>query len=169
MAAAPLKIMRRRYAKIADTSTLVIPAPILRSLERLILEARGREVCGFLSGWLNNQQAEAGQAFFLTNISQSPDHFAISPREHQRVLEMVREGQELIALFHSHRKDARPSAMDKENMNFYALIWLIIGETETRRPDEFVSLAFKPSKEEPRQIALRVEDAPGVTGEVDGL
>jgi proteasome lid subunit RPN8/RPN11 len=69
------------------------------------------EACGLLAG---TGEAVA-EAFRLTNVDHSPEHFSLDPREQLRAVRAAREaGREIIAVYHSH--PATPARMSAEDL-----------------------------------------------------
>jgi len=68
------------------------------------------EVCGYLAG----SERDVTRHFPLTNIDHSPEHFSFDPAEQFQVVREVRkEGQIILANYHSHPETpARPSVED---------------------------------------------------------
>jgi len=145
------------HDRLVEISVFVIPQALFHSMKEQILAQHGHESCGFVAGRLDGQEAQVEQVFFISNLSELPDHFVISPREHRQVEEVAKErDQELIGLFHSHQGDPQPSPKDRENMDFYPLVWLILGGTERGKLEEIRSLAFKPTRDGPEQISIHI-------------
>ena len=68
------------------------------------------EACGYLAG----KNGVVLQAYELTNIDHSPEHFSFDPSEQFLVVKKIRNaGFEVMANYHSHPSTpARPSAED---------------------------------------------------------
>jgi [CysO sulfur-carrier protein]-S-L-cysteine hydrolase len=82
-------------------------------IEEIIAHARQElpnEACGYLAGTGD----EVKQAYLLSNIDRSPEHFSFDPAEQFRtVKDARRQGWSILANFHSHPETpARPSEED---------------------------------------------------------
>ena len=137
-------------------SSLAVPRRVLRAAEERMLTTPDVESCGFLIGRVEGGEARVETMVFATNVSGLPDRFAISPREHQRVLEQLPEGQSLIGVFHSHLADPSPSDADRSGMRFYTGIWMIVGYTGKRRLTALACVAFLPAEDSLKALDVRV-------------
>lgn len=69
------------------------------------------EACGLLAG---SGEAVA-EAYRLTNVDQSPEHFSLDPREQFGAVRAARGlGLEIVAVYHSH--PASPARMSPEDL-----------------------------------------------------
>jgi proteasome lid subunit RPN8/RPN11 len=95
-------------------SALLLPASLLKTLQRWSCDARPREACGFLLGTTQDARIEVRVVQLSTNLSASEDHFELDPA---KIVAAEREarahGLELVGFWHSHpRAEAVPSADD---------------------------------------------------------
>ncbi|MDP4269639.1 MAG: M67 family metallopeptidase [Bacteroidota bacterium] len=91
---------------------LTIPHHIIDEIIAHARQELPNEACGYLAGNGN----EVKQAYALTNIDHSPEHFSFDPAEQFRTVKAARKaGLEILANFHSHPETpARPSVEDIE-------------------------------------------------------
>ena len=110
------------------------------------------EACGYLGG----QDNAVIEAYCLTNIDKSGEHFSFDPKEQfKAILAMREKKQRAIAVYHSHPETpARPSredirlALDPEMI--YVIVSLAADEPEVR--------AFRIIKEEVAEEPLDIID-----------
>lgn len=139
-------------------SVLVIRRTLLDRMTRQILSKGNRESCGFLSGRILEGCAWAEEAHFATNISESPDQFAIAPKEHSEIVRGLKtRDRSLVAVFHSHLGDPSPSKADIESMTLVPLLWLILGHTAAGDLHRLSLIAAVSCTEGIRQVLVRVE------------
>jgi Predicted metal-dependent protease of the PAD1/JAB1 superfamily len=89
---------------------LTIPQHIIDEIIAHARQELPNEACGYLAG----NENEVKQAYALTNIDHSPEHFSFDPAEQFRTVKAARKaGLEILANFHSHPETpARPSVED---------------------------------------------------------
>ena len=91
---------------------LTIPRHIINEIIAHAKLELPNEACGYLAGI----GTDVKQAYTLTNIDHSPEHFSFDPAEQFRTVKAARKaGHEILANFHSHPESpARPSEEDKK-------------------------------------------------------
>lgn len=95
--------------------------------EKIVEHARQEmpiEACGYLGG----QDTTVTEAWCLTNIDKSGEHFSFDPKEQfKAVLAMRTKGQRAVAVYHSHPgTPARPSQEDIRLALDPAMIYVIV-------------------------------------------
>ena len=114
-----------------------IPEAILAVIRKLAEEDPHIETCGYLAG--NGEEVK--DIFPMTNMDQSPEHFAFVPEEQFSVLDKAEEaGLDLIGVYHSH--PASPARMSAEDIRlaydtsvFYLIYSLLTKELKAFRVD----------------------------------
>jgi proteasome lid subunit RPN8/RPN11 len=112
---------------------IIIPRGLL---EQVITHCRAcypNEACGILSGRENIVQ----KVYILSNAEPTPVSYYMDPQEQFRVMkEMRKEGQKMVAVFHSHPgSPAFPSPKDV-GLAFYAdAVYIIVGLMQSDSPD----------------------------------
>lgn len=104
---------------------LLIPAEIFNEMLEHCIRCLPDEGCGILAG-----SAERVSAIYkMTNSDSSPISYMMDPAEQFRVMkEMRREGQKLVAIFHSHPvSEPRPSQKDRELAFYEDAAYVIVG------------------------------------------
>lgn len=134
----------------AQISRLLIDTSTLTLLEEKMIDRGRYERCGFLLGTLSEDSALVKKAIFMRNTAELGDYFSINPLEQARVFRASTESEQVLGIFHSHRKSPEPSPKDIENMSLFPFIWLIFGYTDKRSSKELCRVAW-------RQINGRVE------------
>lgn len=129
---------------------------ILAQVEGHVLRSRQAESCGFLLGTLDKDNARVDQVIFAKNICESPDHFCIHPLEHARVIESLADKEQLLGIFHSHRKSPRPSPKDIETMHLHRFLWLIFGNTERGKSGKIKKSAYKVSDGNTMKVVIKI-------------
>lgn len=100
---------------------------ILRTvIDKMVQHAREEcpiEACGYLA----ERDGVLVEAFRLTNVDASPEHFSFAPAEQFAALRQMRSmGLRIGAVYHSHpTTPARPSAEDIRLANDPALLYVI--------------------------------------------
>ena len=91
------------------------------------------EACGLLAG--NSNIAE--KISRTTNIEKSGVSYMMAPEEQFRVMkEMRKNGQEMVAIYHSHpHSQAYPSPVDVSLAFYPDPVYLIVGLTDNDRPE----------------------------------
>ena len=138
---------------LRSVSTLVLSQGVFQKVQEHVLTQYPIEACGFLAGRFDLGKARAERCLVLKNIAASADRFVLDPGECERVRQNLHRGEELIAFFHSHANSPEPSSLDKMNMRFLPLVWLIVGHVENGTASERHCLAFKTHHKD----SLRVE------------
>lgn len=112
---------------------LKIPKPIYDDLIAHAREGFPLEVCGILGG----RAGTVVQAFRMTNVDASNEHFTLEPREQFAVAKQLRAaGLEMLAVYHSHPESpARPSAEDIRLALTPEVSYVIISLLEPERPE----------------------------------
>jgi proteasome lid subunit RPN8/RPN11 len=149
------KIRMKRKA-LHKINTLIVKESILSQAEGHILRNGQREYCGFLLGTLNKHNAWVDRVIFATNISESSDHFCIHPLDYARVLDSLADKEQLIGIFHSHRKSPRPSPKDIETMHLHPFLWLILGNTERGKDGKIRKSAYKVSDGNTMKVLIKI-------------
>jgi proteasome lid subunit RPN8/RPN11 len=135
---------------------LVLPQELLDDLEEYVIDQSPIEACGFLSGSFDGAEAKAKRFVCVKNISESTDRFVLDPNECDRVFEDVRGDEELVGFVHSHPSGTQPSGLDRINMRFLPLVWLIFGGVGAEVSDQRGCSAFKIDRRETRPVEVRV-------------
>jgi proteasome lid subunit RPN8/RPN11 len=130
----------RHRKNVSQVRTLVLQEDVLEDLRAQALRKHPFEACGFLCGRFDGAEARATGAIFVNNMSPWPDRLVPDSREYDQVL---MHNEQLVAFFHSHAGDPQPSGLDKINMRFLPLIWLIVGWAERGSANHCMYLAFK--------------------------
>ena len=125
-------------------------------LGRESLNASGLEACGFLIGYAAGPDTHVSRIESATNIDYQLDRFAISPREHTQLAAALTPGEEIVGIFHSHRKEARPSPADLKGMRDQRSIWLIVGNTDRNRMEELTYSAFRDAGQSIELLTLTI-------------
>jgi proteasome lid subunit RPN8/RPN11 len=91
------------------------------------------EICGILGG----REGTVEQAFRMTNVDASNEHFTMEPREQFAVVRQLRAaGMEMLAVYHSHPESpARPSEEDIRLALTPDVSHVIISVMDRERPD----------------------------------
>ena len=112
---------------------LRIPRAIHDDLIAHALEGLPLEVCGILGG----REGTVEQAFRLTNVDASNEHFTMEPREQFAVAKQLRAaGLEMTAIYHSHPESpARPSEEDIRLALTPDVSYVIISVMDRERPE----------------------------------
>jgi [CysO sulfur-carrier protein]-S-L-cysteine hydrolase len=89
---------------------LVIAKPIVQEIIEHCLDEKPCEACGILTG----RSGRVLHAYATDNAKRSPVYYEVDPEQQEYVLRaMVRQGEELVAIYHSHPTAAAyPSAND---------------------------------------------------------
>lgn len=109
-----------------------------KSVYEKIIEHSRREMPMEACGYLGGKGKTVVEAYCLTNIDQSGEHFSFDPKEQfNAVLSMRRKKQQAVAVYHSHPvTPARPSqedirlAFDPEII--YVIVSLAAAEPEVK-------------------------------------
>ncbi|MBM7624695.1 M67 family metallopeptidase [Sporohalobacter salinus] len=74
-----------------------------------------KEACGLMAGLKREDEIEITEAFPMTNVDDSAEHFSMNPEEQFAVVKEIRaKDYELIGNYHSHPyTPSRPSKEDK--------------------------------------------------------
>lgn len=126
----------------------------LKRAQTRILETADAESCGFLVGWCRHGHCRVESFVFGTNLSDEPERFVISPREHRDLLRDLPANVSLLGIFHSHLGDPRPSPDDLETMRLHPSIWLIIGNVALRDAARLSWVAFRSSHDGIRALSV---------------
>jgi [CysO sulfur-carrier protein]-S-L-cysteine hydrolase len=105
--------------------------------EEAVAHARSElpnEACGLLAGDL--RRGTVTRLHRARNIERSPLRFNVHPDDLVRaVYAMERDGEDLVAIFHSHtRSPAVPSAMDRREAQYPGAFYLIASLTDASAP-----------------------------------
>jgi proteasome lid subunit RPN8/RPN11 len=142
--------------KLRAVRILIVTQRLFEDVQRHVLGQYPVEACGFLSGRFDGDEAQPERCIVVKNIAESADRFVLDPKECDRVRKKLRRDEELVGFFHSHAKDPEPSGLDKLNMRFLPLVWLIVGGVENGRIEERECMAFKRHLRETQSVELRV-------------
>lgn len=109
------------------------------------------EACGLLSGKGN----EIKRVFRMTNVEHSPVVYVMDPKEQLKIFDEIdRDGQELIAIYHSHtHSQAYPSATDIRMAYYPESVYVIVSLADIENP---VSRAFRIVDGQVREIEVVV-------------
>lgn len=104
--------------------------------DRMIAHCRAvypSEACGILTG----KGRVVEKIYEMTNIENSTVSYMMDPKEQFGVMkEMRSEGNEMIAIYHSHpHSPAYPSAKDAEIAYYSTALYVIVSLMYTERPD----------------------------------
>ncbi len=107
-----------------------------RVIEQILAHCRAcypNEACGILSGTENI----AREAYCLTNAEPSPVSYFIEPRELFGAMKTMRaEGQQMIAIYHSHPQSPPYPSLRDVSLAFYPdAVYVIIGLSELAAPE----------------------------------
>lgn len=147
----PWHVARR---KLLSVRALVLTRELLGDIHAHVAQQHPVEACGFLAGRFEQADAKAERSIAVTNIAASADRFVLDPAEYDRLGEELRNGEELVGFFHSHADNPDPSGMDKVNMRFLPLVWLIVGGTGMA--GERAISAFKAHRKSVVRVDLRI-------------
>ncbi|AFL95761.1 hypothetical protein containing JAB1/MPN domain [Thermococcus cleftensis] len=88
------------------------------------------EICGFLFGKREGENASVEIVSFITNRLDSPNAFEMEPLEMVRAIDDAEaRGLQVVGIFHSHLKcPPRPSGHDLKGMNLWPVVWLIVDD-----------------------------------------
>lgn len=112
---------------------LKIPKNIYEDLIAHAREGFPLEICGILGG----RDGRVEQAFPMTNVDASNEHFTLEPREQFAVAKALRAaGLEMLAVYHSHPESpARPSEEDIRLALTPGISHVIISVMDMERPE----------------------------------
>jgi proteasome lid subunit RPN8/RPN11 len=133
---------------------LIVPRSVFQEIQKHVLDQYPVEACGFLSGRFDHGKAEAQRCVVVKNIAASADRFVLDPMECERVRQNVLPNEQLVGFFHSHAKCPEPSGLDKINMRFLPLVWLIVGGVENGVASERDCLGFKTHRKDALMVKL---------------
>ncbi len=112
---------------MARICELIVPAEISRALIEKARKAK-EEICGVFVGKVVCGVAIVKDEVQLENIKHSRTLFEMSPQQLFEVFNVAKQrGLEVVALYHSHFGDAKPSTTDKKYMQLWDIPWVIIG------------------------------------------
>lgn len=114
-------------------SVLRIPSGIVDAMVRQAVKERPVEACGILAG-----KAETVEdAFAMTNVDHSSEHFMMDPKEQFAVAKEIRgRGLAMLAVYHSHpQSPARPSQEDIRLALTPGIAYVIVSLLEPEHPD----------------------------------
>lgn len=111
---------------------LKIPKDIHDDLLAHAREGFPLEICGILGG----REGTVEQAFRMTNVDASNEHFTLEPREQFAVAKLLRAaGLEMLAVYHSHPESpARPSEEDIRLALTPGISHVIVSLLDAERP-----------------------------------
>ena len=90
---------------------IIIPKNIIQEIAKHAKEESPLEACGYLAG----KEGEVDEAFRMTNLDKSEEHFSFDPKEQFKVIKDARaKGLALIAVYHSH--PASPARLSEEDI-----------------------------------------------------
>lgn len=151
--------------KLRNINMLVLSPRVFEEVQKHVIGQYPVEACGFLAGSLDRDVAKAERCIILKNIAATADRFVLDPTECEQVRQNLQGNAELIAFFHSHAKSPEPSGLDKINMRFLPLVWLILGWVENGIASENNCLAFKIERRDllpvPLRFSAQVDDTLG--------
>jgi len=107
------------------TQEIKISRQLANRLLHLAQASPGHEICGFISGKMN----DLNKCYPVKNVSENPaQRFLLDAAEQVAALKTMREnGEELLAIYHSHpNAPAIPSKTDLELAAYLDLIYFII-------------------------------------------
>ncbi len=140
--------------ELRRVSTLVLSQGVFQKVQEHVLTQYPIEACGFLAGRFDRGKARGERCLVLKNIAASADRFVLDPKECERVRQNLQRGEKVVAFFHSHANSPEPSGLDKINMRFLPLVWLIVGRVESGTALERDCLAFKIERKESLPVEL---------------
>lgn len=140
-----------------NPTVLVLAGSVLADLRKSAFTPDERESCGFLVGRLYSGEVFADEAIFTENLSRLPDRFIISPIEHHRIKESLCGDRSIVAFFHTHRKQLRPSPLDAREMRFHPFVWLILARSKCGRAEQIAFAAYQSVGHVPIEVPIRVE------------
>jgi proteasome lid subunit RPN8/RPN11 len=106
-------------------------------IDRMVAHAREdlpNECCGMVGG----VDGQASAVIPVTNAAASPLRFEMDPQgQYDALKEIEDDGQELLAIYHSHTKSAAyPSQTDvNQAVNWPDAVYLIVSLQDADRPD----------------------------------
>lgn len=153
--------------KLRTVRVLILARDLFEDVQKYALGQYPIEACGFLSGRFDGELAKPVRCIMLKNIAESAERFVLDPKECDRVREELQPNEELVGFFHSHAKEPTPSGLDKTNMRFLPLVWLIVGGVGNGVADERACLAFKTNRKEILPVDLKF--VPGTSSEFSKL
>ena len=130
---------------------LRVPREHLEKLRKETQNAYPNETCGLLFGYRDGDCLIATETEVLPNLDHSSVSFNIDPMDlYKALVDAEGRGLSLVAIFHSHGMDARPSGKDKEFMGWWPVPWLILSTTNNKFG------AFILDKDRCREVKIRV-------------
>lgn len=117
------------------------------------------EACGLLGGVVEGELKIVKKVYGLINTDQSPEHFAMDPREQFAVIKDLRKhGWTMLGNFHSHpASPARPSEEDKRLAYDREASYLILSLLDIYNP---VLKSFKITDTEAVEEKIILRDLP---------
>ena len=140
--------------ELRTINMLMVSPCVFLEVQKHVMGQYPIEACGFLAGSFDRRAAKAERCIILKNIAASADRFVLDPMECGRVRQNLQGNEEIVGFFHSHAKSPEPSGLDKINMRFLPLVWLIVGWVESGVASEGNCLAFKIHRKETLPVAL---------------
>ncbi|NJD99727.1 M67 family peptidase [Thermococcus sp. LS1] len=123
------------------------------NLKQIIETARKSEIeiCGFLFGRKEQEEAIVEEIRFITNRLNSSTGFEMEPLEMVQAIDEAEErGLEVVGIFHSHLKcPPRPSGHDLPGMRLWPVVWLIVDDNGNYR-------AFVLEGEKVREVPVEI-------------
>lgn len=115
---------------------LVIYRKQYREIVEHAINAAPKEACGLIAGLEQGERRTVAKVYPLTNLDDSPDHYAMDPKEQfAAVRDMRANGLVLLGNYHSHpASPARPSAEDIRLAFDPGASYLILSLLESNNP-----------------------------------
>jgi proteasome lid subunit RPN8/RPN11 len=102
---------------------MTIDPKVMTTVGRCIEEARGREVCGYLT----LDQGTRQEFHRVTNRSTELDNFWISRTDYRRFMRKVsRQNLQILGFVHSHQSSLELSRQDKISLNNSEVPWIVV-------------------------------------------
>ncbi|HUE75331.1 MAG TPA: M67 family metallopeptidase [Chloroflexota bacterium] len=135
----------------AVASSLIFMPDQIEDIVQHCREDYPNEACGLLAGSGNEVQ----RVFRMTNVEHSPVVYVMDPKEQLKIFDEIdRDGQELIAIYHSHtHSQAYPSATDVRMAYYPESVYVIVSLADMENP---VSRAFRIVDGQVREIEVIV-------------
>lgn len=134
---------------LSTSMELSIPRHIYEQMISHLQAVYPLEGCGLLSG--ENGQATA--IYPVENVLQSATEYEMDPQQQlEAMLAMEEQGQELLAIYHSHPSGPQhPSQTDIERSLYPETVYIIVSLAEQERP---VARAFLLHSGQAHEIAM---------------
>jgi len=131
---------------------IVLRAVDWRRMQELVEAGMPLETCGLLAG----MGERVSRVIAVDNIERSSVHFRMEPRAQiQGLIEIERDGLELLGIFHSHPTGpSMPSATDRAEAAYPEAAWLIWSPAG----GGWTCRAFSLDRSEPEEIPVVIAE-----------